>query len=316
MHRLVGQRARTRDHADPSGLVDVARHNAYLALAGGNHAGTVGADQPRLAVLQVVLDLYHVEHRDTLGDADDEFHSGGHRFEDRVGGERRRHVDHGRVGAGRFARLLDGIENRNALEVRAALARHHTADHLRAVVAAGARVELAGGAGDALGEDAGVLVYQNAHRINVLFADRLDHAARRVGHVVGGDHLDARLGEDLLALFDVGPFHADHQRDAELDLARRVDHAARQHVALHDAAEDVDQHRLDARVGEQDAEGRGDLLRVGAAADVEKVGRLGAVVLNDIHRSHRQARAVDHAADVAVEMDVTQIVLGGLGFGR
>jgi len=65
---------------------------------------------------------------------------------------------------------------------------------------AGAGVELARGAGDALGEDAGVFVYQDAHRINVLFADRLDREARRVGHVVGGDHLDARLGENLLAL--------------------------------------------------------------------------------------------------------------------
>src|SRR5690348_1397618 len=151
--------------------MDVAGHDAYFAFAGGDHAGTVGADKPRLAALQVMLDLYHVEHRNAFGDANDEFDSGGRGFEDSVGGERRRDINHRRIGAGRFARLLDGVENRDVLEVRAALARDHAADHLRAVVAARAGVELAGRAGDALGEDAGIFIYQDAHRINVLFAD-------------------------------------------------------------------------------------------------------------------------------------------------
>ena len=43
---------------------------------------------------------------------------------------------------------------------------------------------------------------------------------------------------------------------------------------------------------------------VGAAADVEEVRRLAAVQLDDVHRAHRQAGAVDQAADVAVELDV------------
>ena len=51
---------------------------------------------------------------------------------------------------------------------------------------------------------------------------------------------------------------------------------------------------------------------VGAAADVEEVGRRRAVQLDDVHRRHGQAGAVDHAADVAVERDVVQVVLGGL----
>ena len=45
-----------------------------------------------------------------------------------------------------------------------------------------------------------------------------------------------------------------------------------------------------------------------AAADVEEVGRLAAVELDDVHRRHREAGAVDHAADVAVERDVVQVV--------
>ena len=52
------------------------------------------------------------------------------------------------------------------------------------------------------------------------------------------------------------------------------DDALRQDVAAQDAAEDVDEHGLDARVGHQDAERVLDLLGVRAAADVEEVRRL------------------------------------------
>ena len=48
------------------------------------------------------------------------------------------------------------------------------------------------------------------------------------------------------------------------------------------------------------------LVLVRPAADVEEVGRLAAVVLDQVHRAHRQAGAVDQAADVAVEADVAQ----------
>ena len=53
----------------------------------------------------------------------------------------------------------------------------------------------------------------------------------------------------------------------------------------------------------------GDLLGRGAAADVEEVRGLAAVQLDDVHRGHREAGAVDHAADVAVERDIVEVVL-------
>ena len=40
---------------------------------------------------------HHVEHRNSFGDADDEFDLGVGGFHDRVGRERRRNKDHGRV---------------------------------------------------------------------------------------------------------------------------------------------------------------------------------------------------------------------------
>ena len=117
------------------------------------------------------------------------------------------------------------------------------------------------------------------------------------------------LGDDLLAEIDVGAFEAHHQRHLEADLLHRGDHALGDHVALHDAAEDVDQDALHLRIGGDDLERRRDLFLGGAAADVEEVRGLHAIELDDVHRRHGEAGAVDHAADRAVERDVVEIVL-------
>ena len=89
----------------------------------------------------------------------------------------------------------------------------------------------------------------------------------------------------------------------------RRDDPFRQHVAAQDAAENIDQHRLDALVRHQDAERVLDLFGVGAAADIQEVRRLASGQLDDVHRRHGQAGAVDHAADRAVELDVIQRIL-------
>ena len=56
------------------------------------------------------------------------------------------------------------------------------------------------------------------------------------------------LRQDLLAELHVGALQPHHQRHVEADLARRGDHALGDHVAAHDAAEDVDQDAFDVRV--------------------------------------------------------------------
>ena len=133
-HRLVGQRARARHNADRALLEDVARHDADLAFVRRHHARAVRPDQARASSLQRALDLDHVEHRDALGDADDQRDLGIDRLQDRVGGAGRRHVDDAGVGAGRRLRLGDGVEDRQA-EVRSVppLPGDDAADHLGAV---------------------------------------------------------------------------------------------------------------------------------------------------------------------------------------
>ena len=57
-------------------------------------------------------------------------------------------------------------------------------------------------------------------------------------------------------------------------------------------------------------------MDLAGTADVEEVGRRPAIQLDDIHRRHGEAGAVHHAADTAVQLDVVQLVLGGLQLGR
>ncbi len=70
------------------------------------------------------------------------------------------------------------------------------------------------------------------------------------------------------------------------------------------------------RVGEDDLKGLGDTLFVGAAPDIEEIGRLTAIELDDIHGRHREPRAIDHAADRAVELHIGKPKIGGLDLGR
>ena len=94
------------------------------------------------------------------------------------------------------------------------------------------------------------------------------------------------------------------------------DHARGDGVALHDAAEDVDQNGLDLGVLQHDLEGFGHLLGGSATAHVQEVGRLSAEQLDGVHRGHGQTGTVHQAANVAIQADVGQIELGSLDFGR
>src|SRR5690606_15620301 len=82
-----------------------------------------------------------------------------------VGGERRRHEDHRRVGAGLLDRLADRVEHRHPIVERlgAALAGHHVRDHLRAVLEREPGVELPGLADNALNQKPGDPVDESAH---------------------------------------------------------------------------------------------------------------------------------------------------------
>src|SRR4051794_23727344 len=143
-----------------------------------------------------------------------------------------------------------------------------------------------------------------------------DDFLRGVAEIVRGDDRKSARREDVLALLHVGPFEPDHQRHVERHFSCGRDDAFRDDVAAHYPAEDVDEDAFHRRVAEDDLERRGDLLLRGAAADVEEVGRLRAFELDDVHRRHREAGAVHHAADRPVELDVRKVVFRRLDLHR
>src|SRR4051812_44254376 len=80
------------------------------------------------------------------------------------------------------------------------------------------------------------------------------HLLRRVGHVVCRDDRQPGIAQDLLAEVLVGALHAYDEGNGKLHLACRGNHARGDGVALHDAAEDVDEDRLHPRVLQHDFE--------------------------------------------------------------
>src|SRR5690606_28151483 len=71
LDRFIGQGAGTGNDTDLAWLVDVARHDADLALARRDDAWAVRADQAYAQLVALDLGVQHVEGRNTLGDADD-----------------------------------------------------------------------------------------------------------------------------------------------------------------------------------------------------------------------------------------------------
>ena len=60
------------------------------------------------------------------------------------------------------------------------------------------------------------------------------------------------------------------------------------------------------RIAQQEAERVLNLIRIGAAADIQEVCRTAAREFDDVHGGHCEARAVHHAGNGAVELHVIQ----------
>src|SRR6476659_8257310 len=69
------------------------------------------------------------------------------------------------------------------------------------------------------------------------------HGLGSIGHRVGTDDRQTRVGQQLLAELLVRPLHPHDQRHGQVGGLAGGDHALGDGVAAHDAAEDVDQDR-------------------------------------------------------------------------
>ena len=112
--------------------------------------------------------------------------------------------------------------------------------------------------------------------------------------------------QELAAGDGLGPRQTDDERDARRVLRGDREDPLGDLVAAGDAAEDVDEDRLHARIREHDLErGLHDrFLR--PTADVEEVRGAAAGIADGVERSHDQAGAVPDDPHVAVQLDVAE----------
>src|ERR671926_1464982 len=148
-------------------------------------------------------------------------------------------------------------------------------------------------------------------------------AGGAVHRVHQGHQRGVCLGQDPPALLHVVAVEPDDQRLGRLvtEQLQRVDDAVGDRVAGGDPAEDVDEDALHGGVGQDDVQPVGHDLGGGAATDVEEVGRLDAAELltgvgDDVQRAHHEPGAVADDADLAVELDVVEVLLLGRGLQR
>src|SRR5438067_10370323 len=144
----------------------MSRHDADLDLLRRDDAGTVGTQQERPAAAHAVASADHVAHGNALRDAHDQVELRVDCLIDGGRGARGRHVDHAHRRAGGVSCLLDGPIDRNALEVLARFFGIDPGDEAFVavrIIATHARVELTRLTRDALGDDSGVLVHEDAH---------------------------------------------------------------------------------------------------------------------------------------------------------
>src|SRR5436305_9095713 len=84
---------------------------------------------------------------------------------------------------------------------------------------------------------------------------RRHNLLRRIGHIVRGNDRQTGISENFSSEVLVGALHPHDERDFEPHRLRRGDYAFRDDVAPHDAAEDVDETRLEMWIAQHDLEG-------------------------------------------------------------
>ena len=163
--------------------------------------------------------------------------------------------------------------------------------------------------GDALDEQAGVFIDKNAHAAKCSFAAPIVADAAlttrapppRPSLSTRGRTRPRRGSPGLLPAFvpdsrtTIGTFTA--------TLRQCLANAVRDDIATGDAAEDVDEHRLDFRVARISRNAVATCSALAPPPTSRKLAGSPPLQLDRVHRRHRQAGAVDHAADVAVELD-------------
>merc|ERR1719219_2790485 len=148
--------------------------------------------------------------------------------------------------------------------------------------------------------------------LTLILSQGFDSFTGGIIKVRGRDDCQTRFLDDLLSVVNICSFQANNKRDLQLNRLAGVNDSISDGGAVDNPTKHVDQDGLHLVVLGDDAEGLLDLVFLHTAADIQEVGRLPPVQLDDVHGGHGQPGSVDEAANVPVQLDVVQRVLGGL----
>lgn len=129
--------------------------------------------------------------------------------------------------------------------------------------------------------------------------------------VINRKDLQTRLVDDLVGKLDVGTLQTGNDGDLEVEGLDGADQASGDGVTADDTTKDVDEDGADLGVAGDELKGLSDGGGSGTTTDVEEVGGLAAVELDDVHGGHGKTGAVDEAANVTVQLDEVEVGLGG-----
>mmetsp|Transcript_29785 Transcript_29785/g.40920 ORF Transcript_29785/g.40920 Transcript_29785/m.40920 type:complete len:205 (-) Transcript_29785:649-1263(-) len=134
--------------------------------------------------------------------------------------------------------------------------------------------------------------------------------------IIRHNHAEARCLDEFLSFFHISSFQSDDNRLLHANLLSGIDHSHGNHITTHNASEYVNKDGLDLFVCIQQLKGFLDLALSGTTAYIQEVRRVAPFELDDVHSGHRETRSIHHAANVASEADVVQVVLGCLHLSR
>jgi len=132
---------------------------------------------------------------------------------------------------------------------------------------------------------------------------KLDSLLGSALQIINGENLHARLVDDLVGLLHVGALQTGDDGDLEVEVLDSVDQTGGDGVAPYDTTKDVDEDGSHLLVAGDELKGLLDGGGGGTSTDVEEVGGLAAVELDDVHGGHGETGAVDKAANVTLELD-------------
>jgi len=119
--------------------------------------------------------------------------------------------------------------------------------------------------------------------------------------------LDHGLGD-----IGVGASETEDHLLVEVVFLVRVDDRFGEAVAAQDTSEDVYENGLHLFVVVEESESFFESFTLGTATDIEEVGWLSTVAVDDVHGGHSEAGTVDEASNVATDLDVVQVELFGV----